>query len=119
MKLRDSLTEDESIRPQTKAGTWRETVKIDINLLVTIDAVEPRYCQMILDGVEQFGPHFVITPSLAIPHGCPEEGARRTGFSLATLKEPLEFNRDDNNSVNVLITMATVNASTHQEVGIV
>lgn len=44
--------------------------------------------------------------------------AVKTGFSLVTLKKPLEFNHEDNDPVDILITMAAVDANTHQEVGI-
>ena len=29
-----------------------------------------------------------------MPHGRPEEGVKKTGFALVTLKKPLEFNAD-------------------------
>lgn len=60
--------------------------KIGVDLLVQADVVEPRYYQAILDGVERFGPYFVLCPGLAMPHGRPEEGVKKTGFSLVTLK---------------------------------
>ncbi len=53
-----------------------------------------------------------------MPHGRPEEGVKKTGFALVTLKKPLEFNHEDNDPVDILITMAAVDANTHQEVGI-
>ena len=80
--------------------------------------VEPHYYQAILDAVEQHGPYFVLAPGLAMPHGRPEEGVKKTGFALVTLKKPLEFNHEDNDPVDILITMAAVDANTHQEVGI-
>ncbi|MBV7406013.1 PTS ascorbate transporter subunit IIA [Enterobacter sp. ENT03] len=118
MKLRDSLVENNSIRLQVEASTWQEAVKIGVDLLVDADVVEPRYYQAILDGVAQYGPYFVIAPGLAMPHGRPDEGVKRTGFSLITLKTPLSFNHEDNDLVDILITMAAVDANTHQEVGI-
>jgi hypothetical protein len=53
-----------------------------------------------------------------MPHGRPEEGVKKTGFALVTLKKPLIFNHEDNDPVDILITMAAVDATTHQEVGI-
>lgn len=118
MKLRDSLAQNHSIRLQAEAKTWQEAVKIGVNLLVEADVVEPRYYQAILDGVAQFGPYFVIAPGLAMPHGRPEEGVKNTGFALVTLKTPLVFNHEDNDPVDILITLAAVDAQAHQEVGI-
>ncbi|ELO0973524.1 PTS ascorbate transporter subunit IIA [Raoultella ornithinolytica] len=118
MKLRDSLVENNSILLQADASTWQEAVKLSVDLLVKADVVEPRYYQAILDGVAQHGPYFVIAPGLAMPHGRPEEGVKKTGFALITLRKPLAFNHEDNDPVDILITMAAVDANTHQEVGI-
>ncbi len=118
MKLHESLAQNHSIRLQAEAETWQEAVKIGVDLLVAADVVEPRYYQAILDGVAQHGPYFVIAPGLAMPHGRPEEGVKKTGFALVTLKKPLIFNHEDNDPVDILITMAAVDATTHQEVGI-
>ena len=38
---------------------------------------------------------------------------------LDTLKKPLIFNHEDNDPVDILITMAAVDATTHQEVATV
>lgn len=118
MKLRDSLLENRSIRLQAEAATWQEAVKIGVDLLVDAEVVEPRYYQAILNGVERFGPYFVIAPGLAMPHGRPEEGVKKTGFALVTLKTPLPFNHEDNDPVDILITLAAEDATAHQEVGI-
>ena len=118
MKLRDSLVENNAILLHAEASTWQDAVKLGVDLLVKADVVELRYYQAILDGVEQHGPYFVIAPGLAMPHGRPEEGVKKTGFALVTLKTPLVFNHEDNDPVDILITMAAVDANTHQEVGI-
>ncbi|MDR2217785.1 PTS ascorbate transporter subunit IIA [Yokenella regensburgei] len=118
MKLRDSLIENRSIQLQADAGSWQEAVKLGVDLLVAADVVEPRYYQAILDGVARFGPYFVIAPGLAMPHGRPEEGVKKNGFALVTLKTPLVFNHEENDPVDILITLAAVDARSHQEEGI-
>ncbi|KNC93153.1 PTS ascorbate transporter subunit IIA [Trabulsiella odontotermitis] len=118
MKLRDSLVENHSIRLQAVADSWQAAVKIGVDLLVAADVVEPRYYQAILDGVARFGPYFVIAPGLAMPHGRPEEGVKKNGFALVTLKTPMVFNHEDNDPVDILITLAAVDARSHQEEGI-
>ena len=118
----------ETLRRRRKAATptagWElkglllAALSASVDLLVAADVVEPRYYQAILDGVAEHGPYFVIAPGLAMPHGRPEEGVKKTGFALVTLKKPLIFNHEDNDPVDILITMAAVDATTHQEVGI-
>lgn len=118
MKLRDSLAENNAICLQAEASTWQDAVKIGVDLLEAAGVIEPRYYQAILDGVARFGPYFVIAPGLAMPHGRPEEGVKKNGFALVTLKTPLVFNHEDNDPVDILITLAAVDARTHQEDGI-
>lgn len=96
----------------------QEAVKLSVDLLVKADVVEPRYYQPSSTESNSFGPYFVIAPGTAMPHGRPEEGVKKTGFALVTLKTPLVFNHEDNDPVDILITMAAVDANTHQEVGI-
>ena len=88
-------------------------MKIGVDLLVAADVVEPRYYQQ-SSTASQHGPYFVIAPGLAMPHGRPEEGVK-TGFALVTLKKPLIFNHEDNDPVDILITMAAVDATTHRK----
>lgn len=118
MKLRDSLAENHSIRLQAEAADWPAAVRIGVDLLVSAGVVEPRYYRAILDSVARFGPYFVLAPGLAMPHGRPEEGVIKTGFALVTLRTPVAFGHEDNDPVDILITLAAVDAHTHQEVGI-
>ncbi|HCV64298.1 PTS ascorbate transporter subunit IIA [Serratia proteamaculans] len=118
MKLSDSLEQNHSVLLQAEAADWREAVKIGVDLLVMAGVVEPRYFDAIIAGVERFGPYFVLAPGLAMPHGRPEEGVLKTGFALVTLKTPVRFGDEDNDPIDILITLAAVDAKTHQEVGI-
>lgn len=118
MKLRDSLAENKFIRLQVEVEIWQEAVKIGVDLLVAVDVVESRYYQAILDGVEQFGFYFVIVSGLVMSYGRSEEGVKKIGFFLVTLKKSLEFNYDDNDSVDIFIIMAAVDVNIYQEVGI-
>lgn len=118
MKLSDSLAQNNAIQLQAEAVDWRQAVRLGVDLLVAAGVVEPRYYDAILAGVERHGPYFVLAPGLAMPHGRPEEGVLKTGFALVTLKTPVCFGDEDNDPIDILITMAAVDAKTHQEVGI-
>lgn len=118
MKLSDSLAQNNAILLQAEAADWRQAVRLGVDLLVAAGVVEPRYFQAILDGVAQHGPYFVLAPGLAMPHGRPEEGVLKTGFALVTLKTPVCFGDAENDPIDILITLAAVDAQVHQEVGI-
>lgn len=118
MKLRDSLAENKFIRLQVEVEIWQDVVKIGVDLLVAADVVESRYYQAILDAVEQYGSYFVFVLGLVMSYGRSEEGVKKIGFALVTLKKFLEFNYEDNDSVDIFIIMAAVDVNTYQEVGI-
>lgn len=118
MKLSDSLAQNKSVLLQAEATDWQQAVKLGVDLLVAAGVVEPRYFNAILAGVERHGPYFVLAPGLAMPHGRPEEGVLKTGFALVTLKTPVCFGDEDNDPIDILITLAAVDSRTHQEVGI-
>lgn len=118
MKLSDSLAQNNAILLQAEAADWRQAVRLGVDLLVAAGVVELRYFQAIMDGVAQHGPYFVLAPGLAMPHGRPEEGVLKTGFALVTLKTPVCFGDEENDPIDILITLAAVDARVHQEVGI-
>ncbi len=111
MKLRDSLAENKSIRLQAEAETWQDAVKIGVDLLVAADVVEPRYYQSAILMAWNSLPLFRYRRGWRCRTGG-GRGVKKTGFSLVTLKKPLEFNHDDNDPVDILITMAAVDANT-------
>jgi len=87
-------------------ATWQEAVRIGVGKLVEAGAVEEHYYQAILDNVAKNGPYFVLLPGFAMPHARPEDGVRRTGMSLVTLADPVEFGNEDNDPVDVILTIA-------------
>lgn len=44
-------------------------------------------------------------------YGCSEEGVKKIGFVLVTLKKFLEFNYEDNDSVDIFIIMVVVDVN--------
>ena len=53
-----------------------------------------------------------------MPHGRPEEGVLKNGFALVTLKEPVVFGDEDNDPIDILITLAAVDQESHNVGGI-
>ena len=118
MKLSDSLRDNNSIRLQAEAEDWQQAIRIGTDLLVDAGVVGSEYFPAILSAVSKYGPYFLLAPGLAMPHARPEEGVLRTGFALVTLKNPVCFGDEDNDPIDILITLAAVDAHTHQQVGI-
>jgi mannitol/fructose-specific phosphotransferase system IIA component (Ntr-type) len=52
-------------------------------------------------------------PGIAIPHARPEDGMKRVGFSLVTLKEPVYFGHPKNDPVDLLIALGGPDNKSH------
>jgi PTS system ascorbate-specific IIA component len=88
-------------------ATWQEAVRIGVDKLAEAGAVEQdHYYRAILDNVAKNGPYFVLLPGFAMPHARPEAGVIRTSMSLVTLATPVEFGNEDNDPVDVVLTIA-------------
>ncbi|QUJ04233.1 PTS sugar transporter subunit IIA [Salmonella enterica subsp. enterica] len=61
--------------------------------------------------MEQFGPYFVIAPGSRCRMAARKK-VKKTGFSLVTLKSRWSSTSEDNDPVDILITMAAVDANT-------
>ena len=118
MTLKDSLIANNSIALQAEANDWKAAVKLGTDLLEKAGVVDSRYYGAILDGTAKFGPYYLLAPGLAMPHGRPEEGVLKNGFALVTLKEPVVFGDEDNDPVDILITLAAVDQESHNVGGI-
>ena len=119
MKLRDSLIENDSIVLQASAADWREAVAIGAERLRQAGVVDERYGPAIIRNTLELGPYYLLAPGLAMPHARPQDGVNKNGFALVTLATPVCFGNPDNDPVDILITLAAVDAKMHNEEGIV
>lgn len=106
----------ESIRAHAHASTWQEAVSIAGELLVAGGATTEAYTQEMIDTVENLGPYIVIAPGIALAHSRPSPAVLRTGLSLATLAEPVEFGSKKNDPVHLVLGLAALDHSSHLEV---
>lgn len=119
MDLQTYLLSQKTIRFKAVVANWQEAVKIGTNLLEASASVTKQYYTEILNSVDKLGPYFVIAPGIAMPHARPEGGVLANGFALVTLKTPVNFGDKDNDPVDILLTLAAVDAKTQNEKAIV
>jgi mannitol/fructose-specific phosphotransferase system IIA component (Ntr-type) len=103
----------DSIRLGVTAKDPEEAIRMAGNLLVQAGCVVPSYVEEMVDTYKRLGGYIVIAPGLALPHARPEAGVNRTGFSLITLAEPVQFGNVDNDPVRVVVCMAARDSSEH------
>lgn len=116
MNLKQALIDNDSIQLGLIAKDWKEAVQLSVQPLIDSGAVKPEYYDAIIDSTEHYGPYYILTPGMAMPHARPEAGVQRNSFSLITLKEPVQFS--DGKEVSVLLTLAATSSKIHNSVAI-
>lgn len=59
------------------------------------------------------GPYIVISKGIALPHGGALEGAIETGFSIVTLKKPINFGHKKHDPIKIIICFSTKDNKSH------
>ena len=98
--LKEVLTK-ESIVANYHAQDRNDAVCESGRLLVRIGAADPAYVEAMVKNLEVNGTYIVIAPGIAMPHARPEAGAKRVGFSLVTLAQPIAFGHPTNDPVKL------------------
>lgn len=115
MVLQDFIIENGAFALGQEAADWKAAVKLGMDLLVKAGAAEERYYEAILKMTEELGPYYVIAPGIAMPHTRPENGAKKTGFALVTLKNPVSFGHSDNDPVEIVLCICAKDAKDMNE----
>ncbi len=115
MVLQDFIIENGAFALGQEAADWKAAVKLGTDLLVKAGAAEERYYEAILKMTEELGPYYVIAPGIAMPHTRPENGAKKTGFALVTLKNPVSFGHSDNDPVEIVLCICAKDAKDMNE----
>lgn len=117
LNLLDNLIENNSIRVGVEAKDWKEAIKLAIQPLEEAKVINEKYYDKILESTAAHGPYYIIAENLAMPHAsATEDCVFGNGFSLVTLKEPVQF--ENGASVKVLLGLAAKDGETHTSVAI-
>lgn len=108
----DSLTSDH-IAVKLEASSWEEAVDGVGMIMVRTGLTHQAYTEAMKETLKSLGPYSVIAPGIAMPHARPEDGVIHTGFSLITLKQPVEFGSKANDPVDIVIGFAALDKQNH------
>lgn len=109
----DQLISNDAIITKAKAADWEEAVRVGGDFMIKAGMVKEEYINTIINNHKEIGPYFIITPGIAMPHAKPEEGVIKTGYTLVTLSEPVYFGDEENDPVDILIFIGSVNREEH------
>lgn len=117
VNLLDSLIENNAIQINVDAKDWQDAIKKSIKPLIKSKVVESKYLQAIIDSTIKFGPYYIISNQVAMPHARPEDGVNKSAFSLVILKKPIQFD-NDKRKIRILITLAAASSAIHVSVSL-
>jgi len=110
--LRELLTAN-MIDVNVDVKNWEEVIYAGGKILEEQGLVEHRYVDAMINTVKKMGAYIVITKGIAMPHARPEDGAKKVGMALLTLKNPVNFGSKENDPVSVAIFLCAVDNITH------
>lgn len=108
-----ALLSKEKVALSVKANNWKEAIAAGGKLLVDAGSIEPRYIDAIIQNAIQYGPYFVLTPGVALPHASCTAGVQKVDMSVITLDKELAFLDSPNNPVKLVITLAATESGEH------
>lgn len=103
----------EYVKLNVECKDWIEAVKESGKILLENNVITNEYIEEAIKGVKELGPYIVITKGVALPHATNKVGVNKTGISLITLKEPVEFGNIDNDPVYYVFMLATTDMDSH------
>ncbi|MBW4082608.1 PTS sugar transporter subunit IIA [Paenibacillus sp. S150] len=104
---------DSNILLNQEGENWKEVITKVALPLLNDEVIEERYINAMIRSVEEFGPYIVVGKHLALAHARPEDGVKKLGISVMTLKEPVHFGHPDNDPVKMVFCLAAVNSHSH------
>jgi PTS system ascorbate-specific IIA component len=105
-----------SILVKADEAHWRAALRLGGYLLVNSGCTLPGYTEQMIQAVEELGPYTVIAPGLALAHARPSDLVLKTGLSLVTLRQPVEFGNPQNDPVSLVFALSAVDHDSHIDV---
>lgn len=101
------------IKLKEECKDWKEVVFKGVGLLEENGFVNEVYRERIIENFYEFGPYMVISPQIVLLHARPEDGVIKTGFSILTLENPINFGSELNDPVKLVFTFCSIDNKDH------
>ncbi len=101
------------IKLKEECNDWKEVVFKGVGLLEENGFVNEIYKNKIIENFYEFGPYMVIAPEIVLLHARPEDGVIKTGLSILTLKNPINFGSELNDPVKLVFSFCSIDNKDH------
>lgn len=112
LALGQLLTETH-IRLDVECKDWRQAVQASAETLLHKGYIKDSYIDAMIHNIEENGPYIVLTKGFAVPHEGIDKGVYKTGMSLIRLKDPVNFDAEENDPVEFVCCMCATDHKTH------
>jgi len=112
-KLLTEMIDLKRIEVKVKCSDKYEAIRKVGSMLLKEGYIEEPYIDAMIKLCEELNSYIVIAPKVAMPHAKPESGAKKTGFSIIALKEPIVFGHKKNDPVSLVIGFSAINNTGH------
>lgn len=103
----------EDIKVNVLAKTREDAIQKSANILIDKGFITQGYVDEMISVLEEYGPYFVLSPGMAFAHSKPSTSVLKSGLSIMTLKEPINFNHEKNDPVFLVAVIASVDSESH------
>lgn len=105
----------DSLRLQVSASDCRDAIQKAADVLIDRGCITRGYVDEMYAAFDEYGPYFVLAPGMAFAHSKPSPSVLRTGLSMITLSEPVNFGSEANDPVSLVCVIASLDAREHIE----
>jgi len=110
--MNHQVIDSKNISFKVNVNDWKDAMQKSAQLLIDSNYVTQAYVDLTIKVVEEYGPYIVIAPGIALSHARPDVSVLKTGLSLITLSNPVNFN-SENDPVEIVLTLAAKDDSEH------
>jgi transcriptional antiterminator/mannitol/fructose-specific phosphotransferase system IIA component (Ntr-type) len=108
------LIDESLISCNIEANSWSEAVELAAKPLLKNDYITEEYVNVINHLNNKFNHYFMLGAKTSMPHAPIDKGAKKVGFALATLKNPIEIKINKTSKfVSLIIILVAVNEINH------
>jgi len=105
-----------NIELKVRAQDWRHAMRLAGDLLTKNGYTTEEYTQEMVHAVETLGPYIVVAPGIALAHSRPAPSVIKTGLSLTTLVEPVNFGSAPNDPVEIVFGLCATDSTNHIQI---
>ena len=101
------------IQLDVECTDWKDAVTKSAQKLLELGYIEERYIDAMIQNIEENGPYVVLTKGFAVPHEGLDQGSIKVGMNLIRLKNPVNFDAEENDLVEFVCCLSAVDHKTH------